>query len=161
MTSVREVATSSQDARVTFKEGDTPEDMASNANDALLLIRDDIQRLAAILSGGVTKSVTSGNHKLPSPGNGIADVWAVSDTATTGSTGGNYHTLTLYRNGAAANTMTYDTRRTEVVAYQGGNYLGQATVGDGDLLTVNLATTGAPTALTAANLSLRCKLRES
>lgn len=161
MTLGRKVATSSQDARVSFGKDDKPEDMATNTNEALLLIRDDIQRLASVLSGGVTKVVTSGNHKLPSPGNGIADVWAVSDTATTGSTGAAYHTLSLYRNGALANTITYRTDRTEVAAYQGGNYLGQATVGEGDLLSVNIATVGAPTALTTANLSIRCRLREN
>lgn len=160
MTSARKVATSSQDARVEFDDGATPEDMANSINDALILVRDDIQRLAD-LSAGKTVYFGSGNHKAVSPGNGVVDVWAVSDTATTGSTGANYHTLTLYRNGAAANTQTYRTDRTEIVSYKGGNYLGQATVAEGDLLTINLATTGAPTALTTANLSLRCQLRES
>lgn len=161
MTSGREVATASQDARVTFKEGDAPEDMATSVNEALLLIRDDIQRLAGILAGGVTLSVTSGSYRLVAPANGIADVWAVSDTATTGSTGANYHSLSLYRNGAAANATVYRTDNTEVYAYLGGVYLGQSTVGEGDVLTVNIATTGAPSSLTTTNLSLRCKLRES
>lgn len=161
MTLGREVATSSQDARVTFREDDTPDDMAINVNEALLLIRDDIQRLAGILAGGVTLSVTSGSYLLVAPANGIADVWAVSDTATTGSTGASYHALSLYRNGAAANTTVYRTDNTEVYACLGGVYLGQATVGEGDVLTVNVATTGAPSSLTTANLSLRCKLRES
>lgn len=160
MTSVREVATSSQDAYVELLEGDAPDVMSRKLNEALLLVRDDIQRLASLAKVGASTVITSGNHKLPSPGSGIADIWAVSDVTTTGSTGGNYHVLTAYRNGAAANTITYDTRRTEITAYQGGVYLGQSSVADGDLLSINLSTTGTPTALTLSNLSLRCKLRE-
>jgi hypothetical protein len=160
MTSARKVATSSQDARVEFSDDATPQDMAASVNDALILVRDDIQRIADLASNK-TVYFGSGNHKAVSLGNGVVEVYAVSDTATTGSTGANYHTLTLYRNGVAANTQTYRTDRTEIVSYKGGNYLGQSTVSEGDLLSINLATTGAPTALTTANLSLRCQLRGS
>lgn len=154
------VGISSQDARVEFEAEATPEDMAGVINNALILIRDDIQRLAALVQNQGTVYFSSGNHKCPAIGNGVVQVWAVSDTATTGSTGANYHTLRLYRNGAAANGQTYDTRRTEVPSYKGGAYLGETSVAEGDILALNLATTGAPTALTTANFSLRCKLRE-
>jgi len=155
------VGVSSQDARVEFEAGAKPEDMARGINAALLLIRDDILRLAQQVLGPATTTHGSGNHRWTASGAGIADVWAVSDTASTGSSGANYHTLSLFRNGAAANTVTYDTRRTEVDSYKGGNYLGQTTVSVGDMLVVNIATTGVPTALTTANFSLVCKLRES
>ena len=155
------VGISAQDARVTFQAEATPADMATAINAALALIRDDLQRLAQQVQAGSTAYHGTGAHRWTATGAGIADVWAISDTTTTGSTGANYHTLSLYRNGAAANTLTYDTRRTEVASYKGGNYLGQSAVAVGDMLTVNLATTGAPTTLTTANLTLLCKLRES
>lgn len=155
------VGISAQDARVQFGPEASPDEMARQTNDALSLIRDDLQRLAQQVQAGATVWLGSGNYRLVATADGIADVWAVSDTATTGSTGANYHTLSLYRNGAAANTVTYRTDRTEVIAYQGGNYLGQATVGIGDVLALNLATTGAPTALTTDNFCLLCQLRES
>lgn len=155
------VGISSQDARVEFAEEDTPQDMATSINEALVLIRDDIQRLTGLVQREVTMRFGSGNHRCPSPGAGVVQVWAVSDTATTGSGAGDYHTLSLYRNGGAANTQTYDTRRVEVPSYRGGAYLGEATVAPGDVLALNLAVTGAPApTLTTANFSLVCILRE-
>lgn len=155
------VGISSQDARVQWDAEATPDSMGDDVNNALVLIRDDIQRLATLVQGSNTIWFSSGNHKAPAIGKGVVQVWAVSDTATSGSTGAAYHTLTLYRNGAAANTQTYDTRRTEVPAYRGGAYLGESSVGTGDILSLNLAVTGAPApTLTTANFSLLCKLRE-
>jgi len=161
VTSARDpVATSSQDARLTFEEGDEVKNVVDKTNEALALVRDDIQRLAGIATKAVDVVITSGTYRLPMTASGIAEFWAISDTATTGSTGANYHTISLRRNGAAANTITYRTDRVEMPAYLGGAYLGSSPVGQGDVMAVNIATTGAPTALTTANLSLLCKLRE-
>lgn len=161
MTRGIDVSVSSQDARVTLAEGDTPDAMAENINAAIQLLRDDIQRLSSAISKRTALQIVSGNHRLPMPASGIADVWVISDTATTGSSGANYHTLSLQRNGAAANAITYRTDRAEIPAYRGGCYLGSASVGAMDVLAVSIATTGAPTALTLANFSLFCELRES
>jgi hypothetical protein len=154
------VGISSQGAQVEFRDDETQSEMARIINDTLTLFRDDIQRLAALAQNEATVWGSSGSHKWVATGNGVVQAWAVSDTATS-STGANYHTLTLYRNGAAANAQTYRTDRAEVPAYQGGAYLGEATVAIGDVLSLNLAVTGAPApTLTTANFSLLCKLRE-
>lgn len=162
MTSGREVATSSQDSRVEFDPEATPEDMANKINDALILVRDDIQRLASAFGNGAIIVLSSGNYRLPATASGQARVWAISDTATTGSTGANYHTLTLTRNGLAVGTMTYDTRRTEIPSYLDGCYLGETTVGERDVLAVAVAVTGAPApALSTDNFCLFCVITES
>lgn len=96
------------------------------------------------------------------PGSGQARVYAISDTATSGSDGANYLVLSATRNGATPLTLTYDTRRTEVVAYLGGMYLGEITVSTGDVVAVAIAVTGAPTpVLTTANFSLLISLKET
>lgn len=154
------VGVNSQDARIEWSEDDQLEDVAKKANAALLLIRDDIQRLSALVTKNVTRAYSSGGFRLPSPSGGIADIWAVSDTASAGSTGANYHVLALRRNGVAVGTMTYDTRRVEVSAFGGGCYLGQVAVSEGDLLSVSVTVTGAPApTLSTANFCLRCQIR--
>jgi len=156
------VGIGSQDARVQFTDTDTPESMGQKINDVLILMQTDLQKLAALQQSSPISYAGSGNFKWVSPIAGQAEVWAVSDTATAGSTGIAYHVLTLYRNGAAAVTQTYDTRQTEVPKYLGGAYLGQTSVAVGDVLSLNLAVTGAPApTLTTANFSLLLKLREN
>jgi hypothetical protein len=156
------VGISSQDAKVAFTDDTSLPDAAEDINRALGLVRDDLQRLAGQNQPGKPYYAGSGNFRWMSPVSGQVRVWAVSDTATAGSTGAAYHTLTLYRNGAAANTQTYDTRRAEVPKYLGGAYLGEATASVGDVLYLNLAVTGAPApTLTTANFTLLCQVRET
>lgn len=156
------VAVTSQDARVEFDAKDTPEMTVNKVNDALTLIRDDIQRLAGSMSTSIEVILSSGNFRLAMTATGIADFWAISNTATTGSTGAAYHVLTLKLNGTTPLTLTYDTRRVEIPAYLGGAYIGQIPVSYGDIATVALAVTGAPApTLTTDNFCLLCKLRES
>lgn len=159
MPAPNQVAISSQDARVSAENMDTPEGIASEVNAALQLVRDDVQRLSG---QGVTGKtiVTSGTYKLVCPASGRLDVWAVSDTATAGSTGVDYHVLSVRVNGLAPITQTYDTRRQEVPAYRGGVFLGQITVGYGDVVSVTIVVTGAPApTLTTANISVLGALR--
>lgn len=156
-----QVAISSQDARVTAENMGDPESAAREVNTALVLIRDDIQRLSG--EGGTTKRVlTSGNYRMVCPVAGIMDLWALSDTATAGSTGVNYHTLGSTVNGFAQVTQTYDTRRQEIPSFKGGCYLGRLSVGYGDVVVVTLIVTGAPApTLTTANFSLLAQLTET
>jgi hypothetical protein len=87
VTSARDpVATSSQDARLAFEEGDEVKDVVDKTNEALSLVRDDIQRLAGLATKAVDVVITSGTYRLPMTASGIAEFWAISDTATTGST---------------------------------------------------------------------------
>jgi len=154
------VGISSQGARVEVAEDASVTDLADKINDALRLVRDDIQRLAGLVTKSVTVETASGNFRLPMTKTGIARTWAISDTATAGSTGAAYHTMTLLRNGVAPITLTYDTRRVEVPKYLGGVYLGETAVNAGDVLAVNLVVTGAPApTLTTANFCLRSIVR--
>lgn len=163
MTSVpNPVGISSQGARIDVPDDASVTDLADKINDALRLIRDDIQRLAGLVTKSVTITLGSGDYRLPITKTGIARTWAISDTATAGSTGAAYHTLTLLRNGVAPITLTYDTRRIEVPKYLGGAYLGETAVNAGDVLAVNLVVTGAPVpTLTTANFCLLCTVRGS
>lgn len=155
------VAVSSNDARIDWKEDVTPDQMGRDVNDALLLIRNDIQRIAGY---ALTKNVTydSGSYRVAVNGVGVANVWAVFDTATASSDGSNYHVVTLLRNGIAANSLTYDTRNAEIFSYQGGVYLGEVNVTIGDILSVDISVTGSPSpSLTTANTIIRYRLRET
>jgi hypothetical protein len=136
--------------------------MQDAINDALDQLKTDIQQLAGLTSKGETTAVSSGNFRLVVPRSGIIRVSVISDTATAGSTGAIYHTLSLRRNGVAANTQTADTRRAEVPAYLGGAYLGEAAVAAGDVISAFIVVTGAPSpTLTTANLCLSCTLRSN
>jgi len=148
--------TSSQDAVIRWEKGDTVETLSEKINDALALITDDAQRIISRQDRLRTSSVLvpASSYRTTIPTAGTASVVALSDTATT-SDNANYHTLSLYRNGVAANTLSIQTRYKEVPAYLAGVTLGTVAVSVGDVLSINLATTGAPTALTTANLLIR------
>lgn len=70
-----------------------------------------------------------------------ANVWAVTDTATAGSDGSNFHTLAAMRSGNLGNAI--DSSAAEFPAY-GPMWLGEFPVGFGDLLALSLVVTGAP-----------------
>ena len=155
MSAPNPVGISSQDARVELDADATPEDIAKEVNDALTLMRDDIQRLAGTVTKSVTYHMSTIGVRLPVTATGIARVWAISDTATASSDGSNYHVLTLTRNGITVGSMTYDTRNTEIPAYQGGCYLGEVSVGERDVIAVSIAVTGSPSpALSSDNFCL-------
>lgn len=156
MTSARKtIGVSSQGARVSVSADDTPDAIGQKVNEALTLIRDDIQRLAGVIGQNPSIGVASGTDRVCVTKAGQARVWAISDTATTGSGAGDYHTLTLKRNGVTVGSLTYDTRRTEVPAFQTGCYLGEVAVGERDVLIVNVDVTGAPApTLTGDNFCL-------
>lgn len=150
--------TSSQDAVIRYEDGDTVESLAEKVNEALTLVADDAQRITSRQDRLRTASteIPAGTYRTTIPIAGTATAWALSDTATAGSDNANYYTLSLYRNGSAANTVTNQTRYKELPAYLGGVALGTVAVSQGDVLAINLATTGAPaTAITTANLLIK------
>lgn len=152
------IAVSSQFATVKLTDEGDPSTWSDEINRVVGLICDDVQRLAQRPMESVT--MTSGSYRAVAETAGIARVWAISDTATAGSTGVDYHTLAITRNGVAPVTTTYDTRRTEIPRYLGGVYLGEITVSQGDVLAVSVTVGGAPApTLTTANFSLLYTLR--
>ena len=153
------IAITSQFVEVEFEDGAEASAWEDSVNKALGLVKDDLQRLAG--RPFPLAPVTSGNYRMVMPVAGQARVYAISDTATSGSTPGNYHVLSATRNGVAPLTLRYDTRQTEIIAYRGGMYLGELTVSAGDMVAVAIATTGAPTALTLANFGLQIDLKET
>jgi hypothetical protein len=154
------IAISSQFAQAVLSPDSSPDEWQDSINAALGLITDDIQRIAGRTLPAAP--IVSGTHRAVMPASGQARVYAISDTATSGSTGGNYLALSATRNGTTPLTLTYDTRRTEVIAYRGGMYLGELTVSTGDVVTVAIAVTGAPTpVLTTANFSMLIFLKET
>ena len=163
MTSGRDpVAVSSQGVTVVFAADEKPEGMADQINDALGALKEDIQRLAGQTSKGVTTPASSGTYRLVAQASGIMRAYAVSDTATAGSTGAAYHIFNLQRNGVSVGIMNFDTRRAEMPAYLGGAYLGEVTVSASDVISIAIAVTGAPVpTLTTANLCLSCTLRSN
>lgn len=160
MPATNRVAITSQDARVEADKLDTPEHIAEQVNAALQLVRDDLTRLSG--DGSVKTVLTSGCFRLVSTATGRMDVWAISDTATAGSTGAAYHTLSIKVNGLTPLAQTYDTRRQEIPAYRSGVFLGQITVGYGDVVSVTIVVTGAPApTLTTANFCVLATLKEN
>lgn len=153
------VAITSQFVEVEFEPDAEPSTWEDSVNKALGLVKDDLQRLAG--RPFPVPTVTSGSYRVVMPLSGQARVYAVSDIITSGSTGANYHSLSATRNGVAPLTLRYDTRRTEVIAYRGGMYLGELTVSTGDMVAVAIATTGAPTPLTLANFGLLIDVTET
>lgn len=167
MTSARDpVGISSQGAAVHFKEDAEPDSIYKQVNEALALVKADMQRLAGLTAKGNTVTVSSGTYRLVATAKGILRAYVISDTATAGSTGAAYHTFSLRRNGVAANTQTFDTRRGELPAYLAGSersgYLGEVPVAVGDVISVFLVVTGAPApTLTTANLCISCTIRSN
>lgn len=120
-------------------------------------VKSDLQLLAASSAQRVAVRYGGGDRILVGVA-GMAQVWAVSDTATAGSTGVAYHVVTLLRNGQSETGRQEDTRNGEIAQYS-QLFLGQLTVSPGDVLRVNVAVTGAPVpTLSVANFSLRCDI---
>lgn len=157
--SVFNITSLSRGVTVELPEDPTPEALVKAVNRAIETITNDITRLAAHVQQPKSVPVTSGSSRLVVPYSGQATVYAICDTATSGSDGSNYYTLTLYRNGIAANTITAATSNKEYPQYQSGVALGAVSVGRGDVLSLNLATTGSPsTSIALSNFSILCLL---
>jgi len=89
---------------------------------------------------------------------GRVRVYAVSDTATAGSSGVAYHIVKILRNGQDETGVGLDTRVAEIAAYTTYS-LGSLAVSAGTVLKVSVSVTGAPApTLSTANFSLRCDL---
>lgn len=162
MSARKGVGITSQYPAIEFIEGAPPQDWAKAVTDSLELVRDDIQRLAGLAEPTTNLVLTSGTYRAVMTVAGVARIMAISDTATAGSTGAAYHTLSATRNGTTPLTLRYDTRRTEVYAYRGGVYIGELTVSAGDVIAVAVAVTGAPApTLTTANFLLSITLKAS
>jgi hypothetical protein len=104
----------------------------------------------------------SGGDRLVVPVDGTANLYTVSDTATTSSSTA-YHTITCLRSGQSISTITDNanalvTTANELVAYE-EYFMGTVPVSQGNVLKVNVAVTGAPTpTLSSDNFGLRCEL---
>ena len=154
------IAITSQFVQAEFDPASTPTEWAASVNEALELIVDDLQRLAGRTESSLP--VASGTYRMVMPANGQARVYAICDTATSGSDAFNYVALQLSRNGTLPLTLTYDSRRTEVFAYMGGIYLGEMPVSTGDVVAVAININGAPSpVLTTDNFSLLVFLKET
>lgn len=139
---------------------------SANAEDSLDLLRDDVQRLSC--GTQVNKPVAlSGYQRVACPFSGQLRLTAISDAASTGSTGVNYMKIYGVKNGVGTsatgmggNGIVYDTSKKEVPLFLGGIYLGEISVARGDVIQVAVATTGAPAIpLAASNFTLLCTLK--
>ena len=129
-------------------------------------LRDDIQRL----SNGtlVNKQLIFGCYqRVCAPYTGQLRLMAYSDAASTGSSGVNFMKIYGIKNGVGTSTtgmggngIVYDTSKKEVPLFQGGIYLGEIGVAQGDVIQIGVTTTGAPTVpLAASNFTLLCTLK--
>jgi flagellin-like hook-associated protein FlgL len=139
---------------------------ADDTKDHLDSLRDDVQRL----SNGtqVNKQIIFGGYqRVCAPYTGQLRLVAYSDAASIGSSGVNFMKIYGVKNGVGTSTtgmggngIIYDTSKKEVPLFQGGIYLGEIGVAQGDVIQVGVATTGAPTVpLAASNFTLLCTLK--
>lgn len=125
--------------------------------DGFETVKADITTLALASAQGTTVYL-GGPTRVQVPLPGVADVYVVSDTATAGSTGAAYHVVRCLRCGQDSSGRKVDTRQAELPAYS-LRFLGQFTVGQGDVLALSLVVTGAPVpTLTLDNLTMRVDL---
>ena len=71
--------------------------------------------------------------------------------------GVNYWTITGLRQGLAEQA-NYKSNQADVITAYEEFFLGTFTVGAGDVMSISLASVGAPAALTLANITIRCEL---
>jgi hypothetical protein len=154
-------STIAQQLAIEVTDADTTQTLGEKINLALAALANDLQRSSGrqdqIRNEPV--SLMSSSHELVVPNDGNAECQAVSIRSTTGSTALNYHTLRLYRNGVPANATSIRTTYREVPSNKGGVQLGTCRVAAGDVLSIFITTTGAPSTLTALDLLLRCSLK--
>lgn len=128
--------------------------------DGFETVKADINTLALAIAQPTTLYL-GGPTRMQVPVPGIADVYLVSNLSTAGSTGVNYHIVRCLRSGQDSSGRKVDTRQAELPAYS-IRFLGQFTVGQGDILALSLVVTGAPVpTLTLDNLTMRVDLTPS
>jgi hypothetical protein len=141
---------SDQSAWPTLKDSDT--------NAWSKTVGQDLRTIAMRMQAMQSPTPITGGYRASMPYAGVCDVYARSDTATAGSNGTNYHIVNATQNGQAYLANQTDTRQHEIAAYT-DLYLGQFKVGQGDVIAIKVAVTGAPSpTLSVNNFSIRCNL---
>lgn len=128
----------------------------------LTQIRNDLQTIAFTLQKGLGLVRFGGWARVSCPLQGFVRVWAMSATATAGSTGANYHVINVTRNGQADQAFQWDSRpaaQGELAAYT-EFFCGEFQCGQGDQLAIKVTVTGAPAPqLAQTDFTLRCELK--
>lgn len=119
-------------------------------------VKTDLKQIVTRI-GDAQDLYLSGAERVMAPAQGLATCFMASDTATVSSST-NYHIFKVLRGGQDESGISIDTRVNELAAYK--EYcLGQVFVGQGGVLKVDIAVTGAPVpTLSVANITLRCVL---
>lgn len=122
-------------------------------------VKTDLQHLALNVPSAIIR--LAGADRFDCPVAGSATVYCVSDTATVGDNGTNYHTVSILKSGGSPGTSTSTKLGTQIGQYQELT-LGTFPVSRGNLLKLSVAVTGAPTpTLSVANFALRCDINPS
>jgi hypothetical protein len=122
-------------------------------------VKSDIQTLCRAV--GTASVITSAQASVLAGAAGVARVYGTSRVTTTGSSGANYHLVTVKRNNTdGPEGLGIDTRATEATGYT-VQYFGSFPVAFGDRLDISIATTGAPTALVAADWTIIATVTDS
>jgi hypothetical protein len=159
------VSISCQDSWQQIDDEAEQSDLNKRISVNVALIRDDVVRIGSALNQNQPVTVTSGSQRAICPQSGVCTITLLTDTATAGSTGVNYHTFQAFRNGLAISggqfTVVTAASR-EVAAYGTGTFIGQLPLAENDVISLSVVVTGAPApALTVANLMVRLSLQES
>ena len=128
-----------------------------NPGPMLELVKADFREVARIIndSGLVYLSAPD---RVAMPFSATVEVYILTNVATAGSTGVDYHTIVSRRSGQPEGQVSIDTRNAEMKAYS-AYYCGTLKVGRGDIISYTLTVTGAPApTLTASNLTILCAL---
>lgn len=125
----------------------------------LAQIRQDLQTMTFVIQKQLGLTRFGGWARVSVPVAGPVRVYASSGRATAGSSGIAYHIINATRQGQAEQAYQIDTRQGELAAYTEA-FLGEFQCGQGDVLRINVAVTGAPApTLTEADFTLRCELK--
>lgn len=161
MSSREPVSVSCQDSWQPIEETVQQDELNKRISNNLTLIRDDIQRMATSVNAKPQVTYASGNHRLVCPAAGIAEIFAITDTSTAGSTGAVYNTIIAFRNGLQIFTFS-SASGAEFDAYQGGKRMGRLSVAKGDVLYLSTSGTGGPIpTLNLANLMILINLQDN
>jgi hypothetical protein len=124
-------------------------------------VKADLQTLSILTRRDSLIHLSAGD-RLVVPVDGNANIFLTPSLATVSSST-QYHTITCLRSGQAFSTFTDSavslvTSDNELVAYQ-EYFMGTIPVSRGNVISANVAVTGAPTPLLSSdNFSLRCEL---
>jgi hypothetical protein len=161
MSSREPVNVSCQDSWQPIEETVQQDELNKRISNNLGLIRDDIQRMATSINLKPQTTYASGNHRLVCPVAGIAEIIAITDTSTSLSTGVNYNTIGVTRNGLAIFSFV-TASGAEFSSFGSGKRLGKIAVAKGDVLALTVALSGAPSiSLLLGNLMLLINLQDN